>query len=297
LVTGVWVGNADNEPMGQVSGVAGAAPIWHDVMETLLKGRPAREFEEPPGMVRVEVCADSGLPPVERAAADRQPSTMDVTSSGGKTAPGRQQVRCPHTVTEHFIEGTEPTRPDDWHWLYTLDARNGLLAWGGCAAQFTTQRRYTLYPAGAQDWVRWQSIPQPPTAYSPLCPKKIAREQSHEGGEEVADAVHGSGSVALAAAAWPLVLTSPDQGSRYSLSPEIPQSAQKVVVAARPGDGISLRQVTLLVDGRPLVTSTSPPYQALWSMAVGMHVFRAVGVDANGNEVEARSVEIEVVGE
>ena len=66
LVVGVWAGNAKNEPMNHVSGVTGAAPIWHDVMEELLKGAPAREFVELEGMVRMEVCADSGLKPAER---------------------------------------------------------------------------------------------------------------------------------------------------------------------------------------------------------------------------------------
>jgi penicillin-binding protein 1C len=32
---GVWVGNADGEPMWDVSGVEGAAPLWRDVMERL----------------------------------------------------------------------------------------------------------------------------------------------------------------------------------------------------------------------------------------------------------------------
>ena len=41
LVTGVWVGNADNKPMERVSGVTGAGPIWHDFMQEALKGRPS----------------------------------------------------------------------------------------------------------------------------------------------------------------------------------------------------------------------------------------------------------------
>ena len=56
-----------------------------------------------------------------------------------------------------------------------------------------------------------------------------------------------------------------------------------------------MRQVTLLVDGRPLATLTHPPYQALWPMAAGVHVFTAVGVDMEGNEVEGNRVTIEVV--
>ena len=266
LVVGVWAGNADNSPMNHVSGVTGAAPVWHDVMEELLKGYPQREFAEPEGMVRVEVCADSGLRPAEEQG------------SGGAEAQGagRWPVRCPHTITELFIAGTEPARSDDWHWTYTLDTRNGLLAGPDCPPEFTTQERYTLYPAEAQDWVRWQNIPQPPDTYSPLCP-----------GDQVAGAPISD--------LQSLIMTSPDQGSHYRVSPELPASAQQIIVAARPADGVSLQQVTLLVDDLPLATLTDPPYQALWPMAAGTHTFTAVGVDGEGNVVEGNSVTIEVV--
>ena len=70
---------------------------------------------------------------------------------------------------------------------------------------------------------------------------------------------------------------------------------QQVVVAVRPGDGVTLRQVTLLVDGRPLATLSAPPYQSLWPMASGTHVITAVGVDRQGNELKGNSVTIEVV--
>jgi hypothetical protein len=235
----------------------------------LLKGQPEREFAEPPGMVRVEVCADSGLLP--QAGSRIQDA-------------GRQPAPCPRTVTELFIEGTEPTRLDDWHWLYTLDMRNGLLAGPDCPPQFTVQERYTLYPAEAQDWARGQNIPQPPEVYSPLCPGQVAGSMT----QETRDGFPAPSSS-------PLILTSPDQGSRYRLSPEIPPTAQQVVVAARPADGVSLRQVTLLADGQPLATLTQPPYQALWPMTVGTHVFTVMGIDAAGNEVQGSRVTVEVV--
>ena len=267
LVVGVWTGNSDNEPMQHVSGVVGAAPVWHDVMETLLKGRPAREFVEPPGMVRIEVCADSGLLPA---------------TGGREQEAGRQLARCPHTISELFIAGTEPTRPDDWHWLFALDARTGLLAGPDCPPHLIVHERYTMYPAQAQDWARAQNIPQPPQNYSPLCPGQVAVQDAGSRVQQAQDAA-------------PLILTSPDQGSRYRLSSEIPAEAQQVVVAARPADGVSLRQVTLLADGRPLATLTRPPYQALWPMAVGVHIFTAVGVDGEGNEIEGNRVTVEVV--
>jgi len=280
LVVGVWAGNADNEPMRHVSGVVGAAPIWHDLMEMLLKGRPVREFVEPPGMVRVEVCADSGLP------------IGDWGLGIGEQGAGRYPARCPRTITEIFIEGTNPARTDDWHWLYTLDVRNGLLAGSNCPPEFTTQKRYTLYPAEAQDWVRWQNIPQPPETYSPLCP---GIQTADAGPQTDSRTDNESVPYSLLPTPYSLILTSPDQGSHYRLSSEIPPSAQQILVAARPAGGVALRQVTLLLDGQPLATLTHPPYQALWPMMVGTHTFTAVGVDVEENEVEGNSITIEVV--
>ena len=270
LVTGVWTGNADNEPMHHVSGVTGSAPIWHDVMELLLKGRPVREFVEPPGVVRVEVCADSGL---------RMESGEWRAETGEWRV--RRPVRCPHTINELFIAGTEPTREDDWHWEYGIDVRNGLLVGTDCPSEFVARERYTLYPAEAQDWVYERNIPQPPEDYSPLCPAlqddhAVSLQGDHEGS--------------------PLHMTSPDQGSSYRVSAEIPRSAQRIVVTARPAESgsVTLREVTLLVDGRTLAKLSAPPYRTLWTMAPGEHVFTAVGVDEAGNRVEGNRVTIEV---
>jgi penicillin-binding protein 1C len=48
---GVWVGNASGAPMHQVSGVSGAAPIWHALMTQLHEGRPSRAPARPAGVV------------------------------------------------------------------------------------------------------------------------------------------------------------------------------------------------------------------------------------------------------
>ena len=282
LVVGVWTGNADNEPMQHVSGVVGAAPIWHDVMEMLLKGRPVREFLEPPGMVQVTVCADSGLPPAQEVENGDQGSRIGDWGL-------RHLARCPRTITELFIVGTEPTRIDDWHWWFILDTRNGLLAAPNCRPELTARERYTLYPAEASEWVRWQGIPQPPDIVSPLCANQEAGSRGQEArGEPLPD------PSSLASGSWPLVLTSPDQGSHYQLSPEIPPSAQQIVVSAQAADSVALRQVTLLADGRPLATLTRPPYQALWPMETGSHQFTVTGVDVEGNNVQGSRVTIEV---
>jgi 1A family penicillin-binding protein len=303
LVVGVWAGNADNEPMRHVSGVMGAAPIWHDVMETLHKGQPVHEFVEPPGLVHMEVCADSGLLPTYNGSLE----DWRIGWLANQTNQPTLQT-CGRTITELFIEGTQPSRTDDWHWLFTLDTRNGLLAGPECPPQFTTQRLYTLYPAEAQDWVRKQGIPQPPETYSPLCPNEASTDSQSPtvenwriGGLEgwktgtaaYKTPIGNDGAVPNQPTSQ-LILTSPDQGSRYRLSPEIPQAMQRITVAVRPVDGVGLDQVTLLADGRPLATLTRPPYQTLWPMTVGTHVFTAVGIDAQGNELLGNLVMIEV---
>ncbi|GAB3625666.1 penicillin-binding protein 1C [Pandoraea terrae] len=49
---GVWVGNADGAPMWDVSGVTGAAPIWHRIMEVLHRHTQSPAPVAPSGVVR-----------------------------------------------------------------------------------------------------------------------------------------------------------------------------------------------------------------------------------------------------
>jgi len=50
-VMGVWAGNNDNSPMVNVTGVDGAAPIWHDSMLLAEQGHPIQNFVNPGGLV------------------------------------------------------------------------------------------------------------------------------------------------------------------------------------------------------------------------------------------------------
>ena len=101
LVVGVWVGNVDNQPMHDVTGVSGAAPIWHYFLRTVLAGQPDAAFPQPSGMVRSEVCALSGLLPTDA---------------------------CPYRRKEWFIAGTQPVEQDSFYRQVTIDGRSGLLA-------------------------------------------------------------------------------------------------------------------------------------------------------------------------
>lgn len=59
IVTGVWVGNADNTPMIDSTGITGAAPIWHDFMTGAfaLLNLPPKDFgAAPPGVEAGSEC-------------------------------------------------------------------------------------------------------------------------------------------------------------------------------------------------------------------------------------------------
>ncbi len=135
---GVWVGNADNSEMEHISGVSGAGPIWHDVMEKIHRTIPVHPFAEPPGMARVEVCATSG----------RLPTPY-----------------CPERVKELFIAGTEPKTFDNIWQAFRINKRSGKLATACTPPDQVDEKVFPIYPPGAADWVRETNVPQPPTEY------------------------------------------------------------------------------------------------------------------------------------
>ncbi|MEH2419587.1 MAG: penicillin-binding protein 1C [Nostoc sp.] len=58
-----WVGNFNGEPMRQVSGVTGAAPLWNRIMLHLHEHQEPAGFPSPEGLVQLPICAISGLRP------------------------------------------------------------------------------------------------------------------------------------------------------------------------------------------------------------------------------------------
>jgi penicillin-binding protein 1B len=80
LLTVVWVGFDDNQPLG-LSGATAALPIWTEFMKAALAGHPDVMFEVPEGIAFV-----------------------DIDHETGKLA----TPSCPDVFTESFIVGTEP---------------------------------------------------------------------------------------------------------------------------------------------------------------------------------------------
>jgi penicillin-binding protein 1B len=87
LLTVVWVGFDDNQPVG-LSGSQAALPIWTQFMKAALAGRASIPFDVPDG--------------ITFAAID--PLTGKIATPS-----------CPKTFTEAFLVGTEPTAQCDLH--------------------------------------------------------------------------------------------------------------------------------------------------------------------------------------
>jgi 1A family penicillin-binding protein len=254
LAVGVWVGNADNDPMHDISGVTGAAPIWHDFMEAALRGLPPREFKRPDGLVELEVCALSGLRPSED---------------------------CPHRVTELFLPGTEPAETCAMHRRIAVDRATGLRATAATPPERVVERVYTILPPEAREWGREQGIAEPPGELPAASHAPAA----------------GSGEIGRSPTASlqpPIILLTPDRGAVFRLDPALPRDAQRILVSAVAGNGTPLAQVTLFADGRPLRRFTSAPYEVLWRVEAGEHLFWAEGVDASGKQVRSNRVRVRV---
>ncbi|MGE5041674.1 MAG: transglycosylase domain-containing protein [Candidatus Levyibacteriota bacterium] len=90
-VVAVWVGNNNNTAMnGIVSGITGAAPIWHDIMAHMVESSPPQWPIQPDNVVGRTVCADSGLMP----PADGCPTRYEYFIKGTEPQidPGKQKV-------------------------------------------------------------------------------------------------------------------------------------------------------------------------------------------------------------
>jgi penicillin-binding protein 1C len=245
LLIGVWVGNSGYEAMHNVTGLTGAAPIWHEVMRGLLQGRPDHPFTRPDGLTQVKVCDLSGLLP---------------TST------------CPHTRTEWFIAGTEPTQTDTTYQQVWIDTLTNSLANDSTPVERRKSINVFNLPVEAQEWAHTQGLPL-------LSDYSMDSGSSRPGSPEQApDST--------------LVLLSPHPNTTYRMDSSFDSSAQQIQIEVAVGQGIS--QVTIWVDGNLLTALSSAPYQAWWTLSTGEHRFWAEGVNANGETVKSDVVTITV---
>src|SRR5256886_5063657 len=78
-VMGVWAGNDDNSPMYDVTGVMGAAPIWHDSMLLAEQGHPIRDFTNPGGLEQATVTYADGVKTTDWFLPGTVPASVQPT--------------------------------------------------------------------------------------------------------------------------------------------------------------------------------------------------------------------------
>jgi membrane carboxypeptidase/penicillin-binding protein len=89
---------------GLVSGITGAAPIWHALMAHLVEGKTSEPFQKPQNIIQMGICSISGLLP------QADPAT-----------------RC-QTRFEYFIKGTQPKMSDPGNQKVFVDKTTNELA-------------------------------------------------------------------------------------------------------------------------------------------------------------------------
>lgn len=114
FTVGVWAGNFDRRPMQDVSGVTGAAPIWHDVMLELHRRYGSTWYERPAHLIQARVDPRTG----RRLTPQSPPARL---SRDELFPPGR--LPPPATAEDYDAQGrallpaeyaTWITRADNW---------------------------------------------------------------------------------------------------------------------------------------------------------------------------------------
>lgn len=110
VLVATWVGNNDNSPMNPylVSGITGAAPIWHKLMVRALQGAPDIWPKQPDGIVGAQICTITGLLP-----PNPDPNAGDKGCA---------------TRFEYFIKGTVPAERENLKQSVLIDKSTGDLA-------------------------------------------------------------------------------------------------------------------------------------------------------------------------
>ena len=129
----VWIGT-DDYKIGLRSGSTGggyAAPLWKAFMTKALAGLPNKAIiaatPESLGLVKVTTCSVSGKLATEACAAD----------------PDHQ------TVTDWWLDGTQPTEKCDLHVLVDVCTESNKLATEHCPATSVTKRGYLVAKANS----------------------------------------------------------------------------------------------------------------------------------------------------
>ena len=120
---GVWVGNYSGEPMWNVSGVTGAAPVWTTIMSYLHRDKPGLRPPVPGGLRKEKIQTAAGSSEEEWFLAGTQPDAVSPA-----TVHANPRIVYPPTGAILALDPDIP--PSMQKVFFNADARDGdLLLW------------------------------------------------------------------------------------------------------------------------------------------------------------------------
>ncbi len=122
---GVWVGNFSGEPMWNVSGVTGAAPVWLEVMNYLHRGLSDSHPAPPAGIVAERVDFPDAIDPSRNEWFVRytEPPKAPETAASVSPAPTRTRARIVYPVDQTIV-ALDPDIPDEFQRMF-FEAETG----------------------------------------------------------------------------------------------------------------------------------------------------------------------------
>ncbi len=152
VTVAVWVGNFDGHAMRDVSGVTGAGPLMHAVLESAMSGRHAAALatEAREGVLaQMDVCALSGA------------------------LPG---PHCEHRIREWFDREHVPSKTCAIHVHARVERDTGLLVGPSCDGRAVEERVFENYDAELSVWAREAARPLLPGPSLRCPPVAVAAE-------------------------------------------------------------------------------------------------------------------------
>jgi len=137
LVSGTWIGNADNSPLVNISSAGASARTWKQFMvfASDYLDLPATPFFDDPNVVEREVCWPSGQLPTELCPQINRYMSLYASA-----------------VLPQDNDDL-PAFEDSWWQLVGIDTRTGLLATEQTPASFVAEEVRLVLPEGEiQDW-------------------------------------------------------------------------------------------------------------------------------------------------
>ena len=263
-VIGVWVGNASGEPMWNVSGVSGAAPVWADLMNQLHASRPSRAPTPPAGVVQQAIAYG--------------PRSLQ---------PGAQPIEVARQ--EWFVRGTEQAQ-------FTVPAA---LLLDAVASYPSTSTRHTRGTPGLPSAAQ-VTAPRPSRAGATQ--QRSLRQHAGLGASAAPGAqATGANADLVTPPAWwsakggasqqakPAHITAPPSGTIVALDPDMPPDNQRLQFKS-DATGPQAAHLRWQINGRDM--GKGP--RLAWLPMPGRHTVKLV--DASGQMLDETRIEVRGAG-